>query len=210
MQFENAKKGIKHIYHGELIMLASSVVALVATLLIGVFGSAKNGEGNAMDAIGGALFVVVSVASIVAFVLEILGVFVASKDEVSFKNSLYALIAGIVFSVLASAFKQGGFVSDLMGIGKTVCDFLSSYFVICGIVALANKIRNADVEKTGKTTLRLLMIVWLSSIIVKFVSNLIKNDSSVIVTILQVISTVLAIISYVFFLKLLSKADKML
>ena len=158
MKFPNAANGVKKIFTAEILSLISSVcvfvtIVLMLAALASTAGAVSDGsDGAAVGALAsGAGTVVFGIATVVlaiiAFILNIVGITKASKDEESFKMALYALIGGIILSVIGSAFTNvNGYVSSIMQALQVVADLLVLLYVIQGVRYLALKLNRPDID----------------------------------------------------------------
>ena len=104
MRFPNAAKGVKKLFVAEilgLIGVISTLVSIVYFIISGVSGAAQENEGVL---VGGALtFIILTVinlgVSLTAFILRIVGVVQARKDEESFSTALAFIIINAIIRV---------------------------------------------------------------------------------------------------------------
>ena len=99
MRFPNAHEGVKKIFTAEILMI---IVTIGTVIVSGISMSGDRSEG----AIGAAAIILVAagVISIIAFIMNLLGIIQARKDEAKFTYALYAVIGGIIASLVQSAF----------------------------------------------------------------------------------------------------------
>jgi hypothetical protein len=212
MKFENAKKGIKRVYNAEILSIIAGIIAIVAAVLILVLGTVnKEGKANITDVISLISLIVAGIIAIIAYFLNIVGIVNASKDSEDFKNALYVLIAGIVVSLLSTILsKKFPSLSSGLNITENVCELLVSYYIINGCTSIAHQIGKADVEESGKRTMRLFITVWIISIAIQALGKIIERVSktqvlSIIAGLLAIVALVLGLVCYIIFLKLLRK-----
>lgn len=221
MQFPNAHKGISRIYTAEILMLIG-VIPTVLAIFAGIVGiAAQNSPDGAGVAIGfaataGIFAIVGGVLAIIALIMNITGVNLASKDEPTFKNALIWLIVGLVVSFISSALtsSNSGLADILKAIGN-ICSFLTTYYVITGIGVLADKLGNAEVKALGQKTLKLILysyVVLIAAMLIAGILTLVGagQAGATVAMILSLVATVMSIIVFVLYLRLLSKAKKML
>ena len=206
---ENAKKGIGRIYNAEILSILAAIIAIVATVLLTLFGKAVASEGksfNITDVISVISMIIGLVLAIVSFFLSLTGIRIASDDEQSFSSALVALILQVVFSVLKAIFGSKS-IAGALGTAENIAEILVTYFVIQGCINLAKKLKNQEVEALGNNTLKLIIIVWLASILLDIISSFVGsgNVGSVIGAILGIAALVCTLISYILYLKLLRK-----
>ncbi len=209
MQFPNAYEGVKKIYKAEIL----AIIAAICLVIVGILALVVAASESAGAAVGVLIFgLAAAVLAIIAFIMNIVGVGRASKDEPAFKTALYALIIGIIASIVLGAFQSSNAL--ISGLGSTVSkvmEFLASYYICTGIINLADKLNDAAVSEKGKKVRTMLIVVWIISAVVGLISGIVNSGAvSVIGGILAIIAAILAIIAYIMYLGLLSKAKKML
>ena len=115
--FPNAEKGVKKLFKAEIFALIAAVIAVaaaVAMIIGGALGEAGN-EAAAFAALGAGVLIGVGagVLLIVAFVLNLVGLLNAQKDDRNFTIALYFTGAGIASSLLTSVFAANGALAKL-------------------------------------------------------------------------------------------------
>ena len=186
MQYPEACAGVKKIYTAEIL----SLVATVLTVTVVLSPAA-------------------AVLFIISFVLKIVGINRAARDEEAFKNALIAVIVGIVASAIVALSKNDSFMHGLGSTLNNICNFLVSYLVCKGIVNLANRLGDEEIAARGQKVMKLLTTVWAIVIVIELISVILRG-STVLSVILTIASGICAIVAYVLYLKLLSRARPML
>ena len=218
MKFPNALEGVKKIYKAEILELIAGILTLVGAILlvVGIAGTKAESAGAALGGLlgGGVVMLAVAVLGISALIMSITGVKKAMPDEENFKTALYAMILGIVASVVIG-FANSKSLESLGNAGTTlssICSFLAQYYIITAIVNLAQKLADKDMETRGLKTRKALMIVWFASIALDVVQIFVNTNETMkmVAAILSLAAAVIAIVAYVLYLKLLSKARVML
>ena len=212
--FPNALDGIKKIRTAELLVLITAVIALVLGGLTLGAGRSNNTDviNGATVAGAGVLGVISAVLLLVAFILDLIGLSRASKDEKSFKNALMLTLAGIVLSVVSGALTKNATVS---GIVSTVNDLIGVavfVMVVRGIMNLAGKLDREDIQKKGAGLIKTMAAVYVLGIIAALVATLLQRNQTTmtIAGILLIVSGVLEIIVFLTYFGYLGKAVKML
>lgn len=224
MRFPNAANGVKKLFTAEILSLVSGIclVAGMAFALVTAAGaSVYNQEASdaaAFTALGGGVgFIVCVIAAgvlaLIAFILNLLGIFKSSKDDSAFKIALYALFAGIILSAVSLTFSGiNPVVSSLTDSLHTVTTLLVTIYVIQGIRNLATRLNNADMDNKGnnlfKMMIAIVLLVFASKIVVMIFGGVIWT--SVPAAVMSLIAAILSVVQYVLYLSYLSKAKKML
>ena len=218
MRFPNALDGVRKIYKAEIIALLSAVLAAVAALLllIGAGSALASAAGGAVTGLvgGGVLMIAVAVLAIIAFIMNIVGLNKAKPDEDNFKYALYAVIIGIIASLMLGFAKSGSFLSGLGDTLNQICNFLCTWYVCTAIINLAKSLQDAGMEQKGVNARRLLLTAWCFTIVLNVLGTILKNSSSIAIGVVSGIillaAAVVRIIAYILYLKLLSNARTML
>ncbi|MBQ3330576.1 MAG: hypothetical protein IJG87_05300 [Ruminococcus sp.] len=226
MKFPNAAKGVKKIFSAEILKLIGTIFLIVAAIIIAVsFVGAVGTSGGASiaeseDALallgGGVLFAGIfafawMVLTLIAFILNLVGIINASRDETNFKSALLFLIVGIVTSILAGVFYNNGTVSSLLYSVYNLVSLFVYIFVIAGAVKLADKLNRGDVSAKGTNVLKLIIVINILSLIANLIATFMGGMvASVTASVLFIVALVLGVIQYFMYLSFLSKAKKML
>ena len=217
MQFPNAHKGVSQIFTAEILTLIAGILGIIAAVSAAVAVAASEAEaGDA--AIGGfalgagGLALVAGVLAIIGFILTILGITKASKDEATFKSALLWLILGIVGGVVQSMGQSGDFVPLIGSLLSSLGSMLSTYYVILGIIKLADRKRDAAVSAKGNRLIKIILAIYILALILTVVDGFAGGTDGGVVAggVVGVISLILLIVAYVLYLTLLSQAKKML
>ena len=222
MKYPNAAKGVKRIFTAEILGLISSILLVVGfILMIPAVLVAKNvAEGMEGAAIGatlamGVFVLIAGVLSIIAFIMNIVGISNASKDEENFKSALLFLILGLVAK--AASITIGRFVKDaavatgMLDSASSLLNIFVTIFVISGIVKLADRLNRGDISAKGTNVLKILIAVNVLSLIASFVASVMGGPvASGVSLVLAIVSAVLSLVQYIMYLSLLGKAKKML
>ena len=215
MQFPNAYKGVKKIWIAELLMLFV-VVATVALVVVMITGGYDPSLGTGLDNISGTragviggLAIVISVLIIVAFILKLVGVINAKKDEGSFGVALYAILLGIAITAVNTFIgKQYPASERWLTLGTSVCSLFSTYFILGGIGNLAERMGDKKVKVLADKARNVLCITFAASYLLKLIPGFISDPN--VSSVVNSLGLVLEIVSYGFLLVVLSRGKKML
>lgn len=220
MKFPNAAKGVKKIFTAEILNLIGTIFMVIGVIIaaIGMLGAAgaQSSDGKAL-AIGGGLMValifiaVYMILAIIAYIMNLVGIINASKDETNFKSALIFLIVGIVTTILVAVFRNNPVVySMLLSLGNLMNVFVN-IFVIAGGVKLADRMNRGDVSTKGTNVLKLIIVVAILSLIASLISSFMGGMvASVTAAVLLIVSLILNLIKYFMYLSFLGKLKKSL
>ena len=223
MKFPHAANGVKKIFTAEILsLIAAALIIVAAVMAFSVVGSVEGYEatksnaaaaGALVSSAGLLIFGIGSlVLSLISFILNIVGVARASRDESAFKIALYALIAGLVFTGLSSAFENlSGPLSGAMSALATVTELIVTLYVVQGIRLLASRLNNREVDNKGQ---KLYMIIFVV-LIIRLIANILVaifggRFTTILALCIFMVSTVLSLVQYIMYLIFLAKAKKML
>lgn len=215
MKFPNAASGVNKIFIAEILALAGAVLTFIGAIMaVLALSSSEGGQigmaaGTGIGALG--VMSIAGILMVVAFVLNLIGIINASKDEASFKTALYCLLIGIITSVLASVFSTNAIVANICTILSNVMNLIVTVMVIVGISKLANKLGNPAISARGSFLLKLIVAIYVLSLICSIIVAFLGGQAaSIIAAILAVIATVLSILQYILYIGFLAKAKNML
>lgn len=222
MRFPNAAKGVKNIFTAQILMLIGAICEVVGIFII-VGGLAAAGATNGSNAgiaaflggssIGAIFLFAYGILALIGFIMQIVGIVNAKKDEESFKSALICLIIGIIAPIVGGLFMN---VSPVVaGLFTSVGTLMSTFvtiFIISGCIKLADQLNRGDVSTKGSNILKMIIVIAGLSIILSIVSSFMLANVAIMVTalILVAIAMVLSVIQYIMFLTFLSQAKKML
>lgn len=222
MRFPNAAKGVKKIFTAQILQLIGAICEIIGfIILVGGLMAAdatKGSNAGVAALLGGSmgsmlLLAAYSILSLIAFIMQIVGIVNAKKDEESFKSALICLIIGIVATIIGGLFMRLSRVvfALFMSVGSLMGAFVI-IFIISGCIKLADQLNRGDVSTKGSNILKMIVVIAGLSVILSIVSSFMMANVAIMVTamILAVVSVVLSIVQYIMFLTFLSQSKKML
>ena len=217
MKFPNAAKGVKKLFSAEILYLLSVILIGVVSVITVIINNKMTTVSNAVAVLILVGFIAGGVLSVIAFILQIVGLVQASRDERAFKGVILLTVFGIVVSIIGAFFSKDSFINSLSTTINSVVSVISIILIILGIGNMSLQLQRQDMIERGGRIIRI--IVWLA--IISIIMNLISiflpqniDDASdlakVIILSLTVIALMLNIAEYVLYLSFLSKTKKML
>ena len=215
MRFPNAFRGIKKIWLAELLMLLAAVVGiiLIVVILLQALHRSHFDVVNkaAVETPAAILGIITALIALVAFVLNLLGLINARKDDAAFKVALLVTVLGIVASAISAIWSTNAGLVKWMDTVLTICSLFASYYVLTGIANLAEQFPDEATKALALKSRTLVEGTFCATAIFKLIINIFKiQDGSTIYTILSIIALVLELVSYILYLRALSKGKKML
>jgi hypothetical protein len=215
MRFPNAFRGVKKIWLAELLMLLAAIVGIVLIVVIAANSSLVGEEvivnEDAVKTPAAILGIGTALIALVAFVLNLLGLINARKDDSAFSIALLVTLLGIVASVISSIWSGNQGLVKWMDTVLTICSMFASYYVLTGIANLAEQFPDEATKALALKSRTLVEGTFCATAIFKLIISIFKiQDGSTIYTILSIVALVLELVSYVLYLRALSKGKKML
>ena len=210
--YMNVKKGLDQLFLAQILRIVELVLTILTTfmgaLAIGMAFLASGGVASLFVVLTGLFAIVLVVAMIADFVLGLLGILNASKDEPLYKNALVWLVIGIVVSLIDSAItKNTGiwkFLKSILNAGGSFCNFMVVYSVINATVTVAQAIGNIEVFNLGQQRANSFKTLYIVAIILQFLSFI-----PFIGGLLSLAGAIILIIIFFQYLGFLSKAKMM-
>ncbi len=226
MAHENARNGIGKVFTAQILQIITVVCTLIAGIASAVVLAAavsvqSSGEVSAGAAVGGGIsvilaglfFITAAVISIIAFILQLVGLNKAGKDNEklhsAFTLSIVAIIVAFVGGIVSSLFStEASWVKSIVDIVALVIGLVITNKVLMGCGEL-----NSSLQEKADKTWKMYMCVIILDIVVALVTIImgamgITAVSAVAYIILIVLDGVLDFISYIMFLTFLAKARK--
>ena len=215
MRFPNAFRGVKKIWLAELLMLLAAVVGIILIVVIAANSTLVDGQvvvdKVAVETPAAILGICTALIALVAFVLNLVGLINARKDDSAFQIALFVTLLGIVASVISSIWSSNQGLTKWMDTVLTICSMFASYYVLTGIANLAEQYPDPATKSLALKSRTLVEGTFCATAIFKLIINIFKiQDGSTIYTILSIIALVLELVSYILYLRALSKGKKML
>lgn len=218
MKYPNASTGIKRIYVAEILSVLAAALAIVVMILTAANHIDTNLTGEeATRALQAAKmdtpFVVLSLSMmllmLVSFFMNLSGIIKASKDEISFRNALWVLLAGMVFEIVASIIQNSRpQVAHWLQVPATLCNLVVMIFVLEGITVLADNLSRKDVSGMCRSCRTYLLYALALSAAAEVLTALgITGSAGRSAT--GIAGHLLEIVAYVFYLRVLNKARLM-
>ena len=218
MSYENARNGIGKVFTAQVL----NIIATICSLVMGILGAvaiasaaAESTGGVAASGIGVLLLTIaVSVLSIIAFILELVGLNKAGQDSEQLKKAftiaIVGLIVAILFGILGAAFSSASWVKSLGDLVGSIIGLLVTYNVLFGCAGL-----KSELTDKANSTWKMYMIVLILDIVLAIVAVIlgamgVTTVSAIATIILVVCDFVFDIIAYFMYISFLSKAKNTL
>jgi len=215
MRFPNAFDGVSKIRTSQILAVVATALLFISAILgLAMIPLSKGGPGNALYALLAAFGFVAMAAgiiSIIALIINIIGINRASKDEPIFKTALIAVVVNILLSGIGSAAgENGSTLSDLMSILSSVAQVITCILIIRGIISLADQLGDGEMVERGNTTRNLVLCLFAVSLVLKAVSDFFIRGSGTASSILTLVAAILSLVQFIVYLSYLTRAKNML
>lgn len=215
MKFNNAYEGVKKIFTAEILSLIVSICSTITQALpvIALAAAASKSDTGTFASLGGfAVFAIGSIVlAIIAFILKLIGVSKASKDEPAFKIAFYMIFVGIAASVVSGIFSSNPTVHSIVALVIDIIDLAVTVYIIQGIMNLAKKLNDESMVDKGKNIFIIIIVIYMLIIIAQIVNLIIGSAAALVISaVVIIVSGILSIIQYFLYLSYLNKAKKML
>ena len=213
MRYPNAYKGVSQIYKAELIailaVICTGIGAILAIFGVGVADVGSEAVGKGFAITGGLFVIATAVLMIVSYILNIIGVGNAAKDESGFRSAMIAIIIGIVASIVAGIFSKNEVVCLLAQLVSKICDVMVFWFCIGGIRNLADKMNDRGIANKADSFTKLIIGIYIAGIVLAIIGSFVKVGGFL-DGFIDVAGAVCSIVAYLSYLSLLKGARDML
>jgi hypothetical protein len=213
MRYPNAFKGVSQIYKAELIailaVICTGIGAILAIFGVGVADVGSEAVGKGFAITGGLFVIATAVLMIVSYILNIIGVGNAAKDESGFRSAMIAIIIGIVASIVAGIFSNKEVVCLLAQLVSKICDIMVFWFCIGGIRNLADKMNDRNIANKADSFTKLIIGIYIAGIVLAIIGSFVKAGGFL-DGFIDVAGAVCSIVAYLSYLSLLKGARDML
>ncbi len=215
MKFPSAYKGVKKLFIAEILSVIAALLVLT-TSVMSLVGLKVEGALVAAGTTG----LVASIALIVAFILSLIGLHQAGKDELQIQYSFCLTILAIILSLVAiilGAFKDSSVCVTISGYVNIVVDVITVFaleFVLRGIATLADKLGDKNMAQKGRLLATLVLFLFAISIILGLFSSIITHNAgdwvSTTIAVAALIAGIAELIVYILIFVYYGFATKML
>jgi len=215
MRFPNAFSGVKKIWLAEILMLLAAVIGIILIFVIAANGTLVGEDEIVINEAAktpiSILGIVSAVVALVAFVLNLVGLIIARKDDSGFRIALLVTVLGIIASAVSAIWSTNAGLVKWMDTLTTIFSMFASYYVLTGIANLADQIPDAATKALALKSRTLVEGSFCATVIFKLIISIFKiPDGSTLYTILSIVALLLELVSYILYLRALSKGKKML
>ncbi len=146
------------------------------------------------------------------YILNFIGTAQAGKDESSFKSALLWILIGIALTAAALILGEDHYLYRYLSNGTRMTDILMTIYIIQGVICLANKLGNEEQAQRGKRVQNMIVFIYVLGFVFQIVNDFLNVEkiSPAVLAACGFAALILFIVAYITFIRLLSKAKKML
>ena len=202
MRFPKGYAGVNKLFASEIINIFSSVMFFVASVFA-VFSSQRIVNPQYLPIIVIPL-IASGLMSVVAFILQLVGLGQAKKDDQMFKTAFAFVFVGVAASVVS--FMSGGTLSNIFSNISEVSSLIVSVYTILGIYNFAEKMDNASIMLNAKIAIIIGASAFAVAVILRMVPVFFPRTEYM----LDLFVSVTELTAYIIFLICLGRARGML
>ena len=211
MRFPNALKGVSKLFIAEILQLIGVVVGIVAiVVMLGAYTADPQGLVEGIAVAGGISAIVALVSGvivIIAFILNLVGLVQAQKDDNGFRNALICTLVALAVSIVGSCFQTiNPALAGWMEFVATILELVIFEYVVVGIMSLAGQIGDQKMVEYGNRMRTIISVLFFIILIIQFVGII----NPVFAGTLSIVEAILELILYIAYIIYLAKAKKML
>lgn len=205
MKYPNAYSGVKKLFTSEILNIISAVLMFVAVLLALLDGKSKLPDVDSAQFWSLAAFVLLSAATgIVAFIIQIIGLNQARRDEWYFNKALYFVIICMVCTLVMTF--TAGTVNSIFAAVDEVFTLLVNIYAILAIFTLAEYLKDTVIQKTGKIMIVVITVLFGIALILQIAAGFVPRKAEI----LGVIKSGFEVLGYIACMVYFGMSKKML
>lgn len=214
MTFQNGYHGVKKVFTAQILKIISSILMLAGSAILLAAASAEMAD--SMLFVSLVLLIAGFVVSLIAYIINIVGLHQSGKDDYYMQTAFYFAIFALIInavSIIFSALNVGGGVADNISTTFTyLCDIVIILHVVRGIGSFAEQLGDEKIISLGNKLFILIAIMItlgaITSLLPVFFGT---SDSALKVEgVFALVSSLAMLVAYIVYLVYLGKGVKML
>ena len=194
----NAYKGVRRIYYAEIVNIISAFL-IVITAILGLVS-----QTDTVLFVSGIIALIAIILLIFAFVMQMLGLEQAGKDQEAFKIAFWVVVTGIVLGIVASILQAMDneaieLLGDVASALTSLISILVVMFIITGISALVS---DPYFASKGKSICITMAIVYAITFTLNILSSLCTNEDDTIRIVFGALGLVAAIVDLIVYINI--------
>ncbi|MBR6443996.1 MAG: hypothetical protein IKS63_01020 [Firmicutes bacterium] len=208
MTYSNAYEGSKKLIVAEILVLIVAVGGIAVQVMLAGGVQTEIGTAKTAASIGTLCMIV----TIVAYIVNLVGLNQAGKDEPFFKTAFAISLITVLVSVASSVLTAIGYesIQSIASLAGEILQIFIIIYVISGIVSLAQRMKDTKLEQTGKKMLPLIPALMFISILVRLVNDVFGKGGETVAGAVNIGTAAITFAAGIIYLILLVKAAKAL
>lgn len=165
MKYPNAYRGVKKIFSSDVFAMITIVCLLLALI----------------PPLSLPLMIVAGCLSIVSYVLLVVGICQAAKDEPTFLQARTAVIVALICSLLRLFIDEGNLLYSIISLIESIASLCCSVSVIQGIIELARSLKNLRMSERGRKLIRLILILTICAFVLRLIASILTVSQTALV-----------------------------
>ena len=198
LMYPNVHKGVVKLFIAEILIILTAVFGIVTAVAI----------------IAVVVLIVTLVVSIAAFVLHLLGLQQAGREDVYFRVAFFLVLATILFTIVATVLRTiFPALVLLYTILEAVCDVLQvavMVYTVFGINNIATELGKEKLANMGRIIIYLVIGLFFFTIVLRILGSVFAGFPALVLvfTVLAIVGAVIELITYVIYFFFLGRAAK--
>ena len=209
MRFPKAHAGVTKIFIAQILVIVAAVIGLTGTILLFI---------PPTTVVGATVGLVSLILMVLAFILQLVGLYQGGYDEGNFRVAFYVVIVAIVLTTLGIILGRiPGMPSIVPSVLETVGDVsavIVTLYTLFGIAVLAKKLGDERMATRGKKLGILVFILFAASTILGLIPTFVTAGENeplkIFFAVIGIGAAVIELITYVLIFFYLGRATKML
>ena len=182
MKYPNAYSGVKKLFVSEILNIISAVLMFAGIMVALLDGRSSLPDIDTVHFWSLASLVLLSAAvGIIAFIIQLIGLNQARKDEWYFNKALYFVIICTVCTVGMTL--TAGTVNSIFAAIDEVFTLLVNIYIILAIFTLAEYLKDVYIQKTGKVVIPVITVLFGAALILQIVAGFVPRKAELLVVI---------------------------
>jgi len=219
MRYLNVEKGIRKVLISQIFSIIAAILSGCTDLLSEAFSTFKNVIQEPSVQLIALLFLSAGVgvfllATIVCYnIFGVIGYYQASRDEPMFKKSMICVLASGILTVIGILFQvPNGTLHTLFTTAGTIVEMFEIVFAIAGLINISESLDRTDFSERGDRLLKIMVFTYiitaLNALIIRIFE--LSAEAKIVSMFVNAADLVLIITRYVFYLRYLNGAKKMI
>ncbi len=213
MRFPNAYNGIKKVFLAQILMVISIAAIIIGAAITVVTFSDLYSLSSVEELYGSVAVLSIAtlggvVISIIAFIINAIGLHAAGKDEGCFRIAFWMTIIALALSVVSSLLQTANpSLSGWFQFVGNILEIAVIEYAVMGIISLAEQLSDNKVASMGRKLRILITVLWIV-ILALAIFRIFTNVE--LVAVIALAGALLELVVYIIYIILVGRAKGML